>query len=134
MRYTLLLHYPEMTADELGPEGLEQGQRAFTAYAATLHSAGVLLSAEVLQPSSNTTTLRADGGTVQVQDGPFADTKDQLGGTSITNVPPSWSFVSANGPSCTCTAPPSARRVVVLDDGCSTSALSSTPAECSVAA
>src|SRR5690349_4005395 len=50
MRYTLLLHYPEMTADELGDEALAEGQQAFTAYAATLHSAGVLLSAEVLQP------------------------------------------------------------------------------------
>jgi hypothetical protein len=87
MRYTLLLHYPEMTAEELGPEGLEQGQQAFTSYAATLHSAGVLIGAEVLQPSSSTTTLRAVDGTVQVQDGPFADTKDQLGGTFVIDVP-----------------------------------------------
>ena len=87
MRYTLLLHYPEMTADDLGPEALEQGQQAFTSYAATLHSAGVLISAEVLQPSSTTTTLRAVDGAVQVQDGPFADTKDQLGGTFVIDVP-----------------------------------------------
>ena len=87
MRYTLLLHYPEMTADQLGDEALAEGQQAFTAYAATLHSAGVLLGAEVLQPSSSTTTLRADGGAVQVQDGPFADTKDQLGGTFVIDVP-----------------------------------------------
>ncbi|HET8779477.1 MAG TPA: YciI family protein, partial [Agromyces sp.] len=64
MRYTLLLHYPEMSADDLGPEALEQGQAAFTSYAATLHSAGVLISAEVLQPSSSTTTLRAADGAV----------------------------------------------------------------------
>ena len=87
MRYTLLLHYPEMSADDLGPEALEQGQAAFTSYAATLHSAGVLISAEVLQPSSSTTTLRAVDGAVQVQDGPFADTKDQLGGTFVIDVP-----------------------------------------------
>ncbi|GAA1938861.1 YciI family protein [Agromyces allii] len=89
MRYTLLLHYPEMSADELGPEALEQGQEAFTSYAATLHSAGVLIAAEVLQPSSNTTTLRSEGGgaPVRVQDGPFADTKDQLGGTFVIDVP-----------------------------------------------
>ena len=52
MRYTLLMHYPEMSADELGPEALEQGQAAFTSYAATLHSAGVLVSAEVLRAGS----------------------------------------------------------------------------------
>lgn len=48
MRYTLLLHYPEMTADELGPEVLAEGMRAFQAYARALDEAGVLESAEVL--------------------------------------------------------------------------------------
>ncbi len=87
MRYTILLHYPEMTPEELGPEGLERGQRAFAAYAATLHAAGVLVSGEVLQPSSATTTLRTVDGVLQVQDGPFADTKEQLGGTFVVDVP-----------------------------------------------
>lgn len=87
MRYTLLLHYPEMSAEELGPEGQEYGQRAFSAYAATLHAAGVLVSGEVLQPSVATTTLRPVDGVPQVQDGPFADTKEQLGGTFVIDVP-----------------------------------------------
>ena len=87
MRYTILLHYPEMTPEELGPEGLEHGRRAFAAYAATLHAAGVLVSGEVLQPSSATTTLRTVDGVLQVQDGPFADTKEQLGGTFVVDVP-----------------------------------------------
>lgn len=39
MRYTLLLHYPEMTAEELGEEMLEQGKAAFHAYAAALDDA-----------------------------------------------------------------------------------------------
>lgn len=86
MRYTLLLHYPEMSPDELGPEGVEYGQRAFTAYAATLQAAGVLVSGEVLQPSAATTTVRTVDGALQVQDGPFADTKEQLGGTFVIDV------------------------------------------------
>lgn len=87
MRYTLLLHYPEATEEELGAEALEEGMRAFAAYAATLAQAGVLLAAEVLQPSSATTTLRKVDGRVHVQDGPFADTKEQLGGTFVIDVP-----------------------------------------------
>jgi hypothetical protein len=87
MRYTLLLHYPEMTPEELGPEGLEATQEEFRAYAAALHEAGVLISAEVLQPSSATTTVTAVHGQLQVQDGPFADTKEQLGGTFVLDVP-----------------------------------------------
>jgi hypothetical protein len=86
MRYTLLLHYPEMTAEDLGPEGLEAGQDAFRAYASALHEAGVLIAAEVLQPSSATTTVTATSGELQIQDGPFADTKEQLGGTFVIEV------------------------------------------------
>lgn len=87
MRYTLLLHYPEMTEAELGPEMLEAGKAAFHDYAASLDEAGVLVSAEVLQPSTTTTTVRLRDGRLQVQDGPFADTKEQLGGTFVLDVP-----------------------------------------------
>jgi hypothetical protein len=87
MRYTLLLHYPEMTAEELGPEALEEGMAAFDAYAKALDEAGVLLSAEVLAPSSATTTISRKSGDLRVQDGPFANTKEQLGGTVVIEVP-----------------------------------------------
>lgn len=85
MRYTLLLHYPEMTADDLGTEGLAEGMREFDEYAKALEGAGVLRSAEVLQPSSATTTVRG-GDPLLIQDGPFADTKEQLGGTFVIEV------------------------------------------------
>ena len=85
MRYTLLLHYPEMTAADLGPEALAEGMREFDEYAKALDAAGVLQSAEVLQPSSATTTVRG-GDELRVQDGPFADTKEQLGGTFVIEV------------------------------------------------
>lgn len=87
MRYTLLLHYPELSPDQLGSEGLEQGQAAFRAFAAALHDAGVLLSGEVLQPSSATTTVSAASGELRIQDGPYADTVEQLGGTFVIDVP-----------------------------------------------
>jgi hypothetical protein len=87
MRYTLLLHYPERTAEELGPEALADGIRAFQAYAKSLDDAGVLASAEVLQPTSATTTITLASGELVVQDGPFADTKEQLGGTFVIEVP-----------------------------------------------
>lgn len=87
MRYTLLLHYPEPTAEELGPEALAEGMRAFQAYAKALDDAGVLQSAEVLQRSTATTTVTIVGSELLVQDGPFADTKEQLGGTFVIDVP-----------------------------------------------
>ena len=87
MRYTPLLHFPEAAEEDLGPELIAEGQRAFASYAATLHQAGVLLAAQVLQPSSRTTTLRLVDGDLQVQDGPFADTKEQLAGTFVLDLP-----------------------------------------------
>jgi hypothetical protein len=87
MRYTLLLHYPEPTAEELGPEALAEGMRAFQAYAKALEDSGVLASAEVLRQSDVTTTVTLAGGQLVVQDGPFADTKEQLGGIFIIDVP-----------------------------------------------
>ncbi|MCU1491120.1 MAG: YciI family protein [Acidimicrobiaceae bacterium] len=86
MRYALLLHYPEPTAEELGPEALAEGMRAFDAYAKALDEAGVLASAEVLQQSNATTTVSLTGGEFVVQDGPFADTKEQLGGSFVIDV------------------------------------------------
>ena len=86
MRYALLLHYPEMNAEELGPEALAEGMREFDEYAKALDAAGVLRSAEVLQPSSVTTTVRG-GDTLRIQDGPYADTKEQLGGFIILELP-----------------------------------------------
>ncbi|MEU4360811.1 YciI family protein [Promicromonospora sp. NPDC023987] len=87
MRYTILLHYPEMTPDDLGADGWAEGERAFDAYATALDQAGVLISAEVLQPSSSTTTVAVRDGELRIQDGPFAETKEQLGGTFVVDVP-----------------------------------------------
>lgn len=86
MLYTLLLQYPEMSAEDLGPEVLAEGMRAFDVYAKALDEAGVLRSAEVLHPSTATTTVRLRDGQLVIQDGPFADTKEQLGGTFVIDV------------------------------------------------
>ena len=86
MRYTLLLHYQEATAESIGEAALEAGRRAMASYAGTLEQAGVLISGEVLQPSTSSTTLRMVDGRLRIQDGPFADTKEQLGGTFVIDV------------------------------------------------
>ena len=52
-----------------------------------LSASGLLIGAEVLAPSELTTTLRMVDGELRVQDGPFSDTKEQLGGTVVIDVP-----------------------------------------------
>jgi hypothetical protein len=87
MRYALLVHYAEMTEADLGKEALADGMAAFDNYAKALEDSGALVSAEVLQSVAKTTTVTLREGSLKVQDGPFADTKEQLGGTFVIDVP-----------------------------------------------
>ncbi|MEV0585566.1 YciI family protein [Nonomuraea sp. NPDC050310] len=87
MRYVLSFYYSEESDESIGEETIDEGMRAFASYAATLEQAGILVGGQVLQPSSASTTLTAAGGELRIQDGPFADTKEQLGGLIIIDVP-----------------------------------------------
>jgi hypothetical protein len=87
MRYALLLHYQQVPPVPLTPEQLEQGKAAFHGYARTLHDAGVLRSAEVLQTVASATSVMVRQGKLQVQDGPFADTKEAFAGIFMIDVP-----------------------------------------------
>jgi hypothetical protein len=60
---------------------------AYAAYAGALEEAGVHRGGECLHPTHTATTVRLENGTPQVQDGPFPDTKEQLGGFFLIDVP-----------------------------------------------
>lgn len=87
MRYALLVHYPQPAVSTLTPAELEAGMAAFQSYARALDDAGVLRSAEVLQTIASATSVSARQGTLQVQDGPFADTKEAFAGLFMIDVP-----------------------------------------------
>ncbi len=59
---------------------------SWTGYLAALESSGVLRSAGGLTPPEMATTVRLRDGRHHVQDGPFADTKEQLGGYFVVDV------------------------------------------------
>lgn len=60
---------------------------SWSAYIEALTAAGVLETAGGLRPPSTSTTVRLREGRRLVQDGPFADTKEQLGGYFVVDVP-----------------------------------------------
>lgn len=60
---------------------------AYRAYTEALREAGVMLGGNPLQAPHTATTLRVRNGKRQVQDGPIADTKEQLGGYYLIDVP-----------------------------------------------
>ena len=87
MQYSLLVMSQEAGDAEVSDEAMEWGRRAFDAYAKSLDSAGVLVSADILQPVAVATTISVRDGELRVQDGPFADTKERLNGTFVIQVP-----------------------------------------------
>jgi hypothetical protein len=87
MQYSLLIISQEPSDAGITDEDMEWGRAAFDAYAKSLDAAGVLVSADILQPVSASTTVSLRDGTLQIQDGPFADTKERLNGTFVIEVP-----------------------------------------------
>ena len=87
MRYSLLMNYAEPNPGEVSEENIAEAQWAFGVYARALESAGVLIAAEVLASTAATTTLTLRDGGLQIQDGPFADTKEALAGVFVIDVP-----------------------------------------------
>ncbi len=86
MRYALLMHYGEPADGELSEEVIAEARRQFDVYAKALAQAGVLLSADVLQPTFATTSVTHRDGSPRVQDGPFAETKEVLAGIFLVDV------------------------------------------------
>ncbi|GAA2875732.1 hypothetical protein Acy02nite_76270 [Actinoplanes cyaneus] len=86
MRYAILMHYGEPADGELAEETITEARRQFDIYAKALEQAGVLVSADVLQPVLATTTVTRRDGELRVQDGPFAETKEVLAGIFLVDV------------------------------------------------
>lgn len=80
MQYLLLAHVEEAMWPKMSKQEQEQGLAAYMAYTEALQKAGALVTSGRLTPTSSATTVRTKNGKTQVTDGPFADTKEQLGG------------------------------------------------------
>ena len=87
MRHVLLMHYAEPADGQISEAAIAEAREAFGAYGRALETAGVLLSADVLQPAAATTTVTRRDDILRVQDGPFAETKEALAGVFVLDVP-----------------------------------------------
>ncbi|MEV3904421.1 YciI family protein [Mycobacterium sp. NPDC050551] len=87
MQYCLITHYQEGAEAGVPEEALAEGRAAFARYADDLDAAGVLVGTQVLESAAATTTVTARTGAVDIQDGPFADTRERLGGIFVIDVP-----------------------------------------------
>ena len=77
MKYMLLIYFDEQA---LGETERQQCYEESTQLAQDLHSSGQYLSANPLHPTSTATSIKVREGKRLVTDGPFAETREQLGG------------------------------------------------------
>lgn len=88
MQYTLLFVEPaEEFAKRDNPELAPAYWGAWGAYIQTIEAAGIIVSGAGLQPPATATTVRVREGKRHVHDGPYAESKEMLGGFFVIEVP-----------------------------------------------
>ena len=80
MQYLLMLYADEAGWSNLTKSEQQQGMAAYMAYGEALKAAGAWKGSNRLQPIAAATTVRNINGKSQVLDGPYVDSKEQLGG------------------------------------------------------
>ena len=79
MRYLLLIYTPEL--DATVPDDVAAASHAaYGAFTADIKARGLFVAGEALTPTSTATTVRIVDGQTVTTDGPFAETKEALGG------------------------------------------------------
>lgn len=94
MKYLLMTYVNENGWAKLTKAEQEQGAAAYMAYGEALKKAGAIVGSNRLQPTSTATTVRIANGKSQVLDGPYVDTKEQLGGYFLIDAPDLDSAIS----------------------------------------
>jgi len=87
MQYLLMLYADETGWSKMTKAQQEQGYAAYMAYTEALKKAGAWVGSNRLQPISAATTVRVANGKSQVLDGPYIESKEQLGGYYLIDVP-----------------------------------------------
>src|SRR3984893_17192435 len=86
MKYILMDYVPEAGWPKLTKPEVDHWLGAYIAYVEAKTKAGVLRNSTGLKPTSSATTVRVVDGKTQVLDGPYADSKEQLGGFHVIEV------------------------------------------------
>jgi hypothetical protein len=80
MRYLLLIYGQEQLAAQASEAEQAEQHEGYTAFTKDIADRGLMQAGEALEPTSTATTVRVRDGRTLTTDGPFAETKEQLGG------------------------------------------------------
>jgi hypothetical protein len=87
MQYIALIYSDPSREPQPGTPAFDEMLKGYFALNETLKSAGVLVGGDALKGVETATSLRVVGGKVETMDGPFAETKELLGGYYLLEVP-----------------------------------------------
>src|SRR4051812_48247351 len=85
MRYAALIYANEAAAMAMTEAEQQEEMNAYWAFQQLIKESGALLGGDALLPTSSATTVRVRDGKTLTTDGPFAETKEQLGGFYLLN-------------------------------------------------
>jgi hypothetical protein len=80
MQYLLLIYNSEKAWDDMSEAERNQHFGGYMKFSADIKQSGHMVGGEALQPVRTATTVRVRNGKTQTTDGPFAETREQLGG------------------------------------------------------
>jgi hypothetical protein len=86
MKYALTIYGDESAAENASPEDMQAITQAYGAVTQEMQDKGVHIAGEGLYPTPTATTVRVRDDERSVTDGPFAETKEQLGGFYVLDV------------------------------------------------
>jgi hypothetical protein len=86
MRYLCLIYENEKTYETMSKEQSDSVFAEYGAFTQGIKESGHYIGGNALQPTPSATTLRVRNGKVSATDGPFAETKEQLGGYYLIEV------------------------------------------------
>ena len=87
MKYMLLIYGNEAAMEAATEADMGKVMAAYGAYTEAMVKAGAFVGGDRLRPTQSATTVRSAAGKIQVLDGPYAETKEQLGGYYIIEAP-----------------------------------------------
>jgi len=85
MRYLLMIYTDEKTEAGMSKEEQEAYMAGYSAFSQTARGRGAYLGGEALQSTGTATAVRVRNGQTVTTDGPYAETKEQLGGYYLLN-------------------------------------------------
>jgi hypothetical protein len=80
MRYLCLIYEDEKMWQQLSEADMKEGMAEYNAFTENIKKSGNYVGGEALQPTNTATSVRVRNGKLSATDGPYVETKEQLGG------------------------------------------------------